>query len=207
MLTCQAADRFADGHVELEALWSPRDVDRLRERLCAAATAERRFRLLEASLHAHLLRPLQRRRALDVALGHLAESSASVADVADGVGLSHRRFIEVFSAEVGMTPKLFLRVQRFQRAFAWAGRESAPQWAQLAARCGYFDQSHLIRDFIEFAGITPAEYARQRSARVKQGHVAVAEPGSRISNTRPSVGTNVDPGGNDGAQASQRSKS
>jgi AraC-like DNA-binding protein len=59
-------------------------------------------------------------------------------------------------AEVGMTPKLFVRVQRFQRALTRIGRLGQ---GQLALACGYFDQSHLIRDFADFAGITPAEYA------------------------------------------------
>jgi hypothetical protein len=42
----------------------------------------------------------------------------------------------VFSAEVGMTPKLFLRIRRFQRAFALAGEARTPAWAQLALDCG-----------------------------------------------------------------------
>ena len=72
-----------------------------------------------------------------------------------------------------MTPKLFLRIQRFQRAFARAGEAHTPAWAQLRTRCGYFDQSHLIRDFVELAGVTPAEYARRRSAPVKRDHIAL----------------------------------
>jgi hypothetical protein len=72
--------------------------------------------------------------------------------------------------EVGMTPKLFLRIQRFQRALAKIG---CLDRAQVALACGYFDQSHLIRDFSEFAGITPAEYARFRNDRVKRDHIAL----------------------------------
>jgi len=39
--------------------------------------------------------------------------------------------------------------------------------------CGYFDQSHLIRDFVAFSGFSPVELLRRASARVKDHHVAV----------------------------------
>ena len=80
---------------------------------------------------------------------------ARVRDFAEAVGLSQRRFMEVFTAEDGLTPKLFSRVQRLQQALA--RRTPAPEWAQLASDCGYFDQSHLIRDFVEFSGYSLAD--------------------------------------------------
>jgi AraC-like DNA-binding protein len=86
----------------------------------------------------------------------------TVRDISKEVGLSQRRFIEIFKAEVGMTPKLFSRVQRFQRARATIHQqEETTDWADIAMECGYFDQSHLIRDFREFSGISPAAYLRQ----------------------------------------------
>ena len=100
-------------------------------------------------------------------------AEARVRDVARRVGLSQRRFIQVFAAEVGMTPKLYSRVQRFQRARALA-RKTAPDWAGIAADCGYFDQSHLIRDFLAFSGLSPADYLRQRSERVLPNHLPAA---------------------------------
>lgn len=72
-----------------------------------------------------------------------------------------------------MTPKLFARVRRFQRAISLAGQAPTVNWARLAADCGYFDQSHLIRDFVAFSGLTPADYLRWRTPHVKDLHVAV----------------------------------
>jgi len=46
-------------------------------------------------------------------------------------------------------------VLRFQRVSDLARHAEAPNWGQLALACGYFDQSHLIRDFVEFTGTTP----------------------------------------------------
>jgi AraC-like DNA-binding protein len=64
------------------------------------------------------------------------------------LGLSQRRYIRVFADDVGLTPKLFGRIQRFHRALALVqGSNAAPDWSRLSLDCGYFDQSHLINDF------------------------------------------------------------
>lgn len=61
----------------------------------------------------------------------------------------------------------------FQRARALA-RKTAPDWARIAVDCGYFDQSHLIRDFLEFSGLTPADYLRRQSEQALPNHVPQA---------------------------------
>jgi AraC-like DNA-binding protein len=106
--------------------------------------------------------------------------AVTVRDVSDRIGLSHRRFIEVFKTGVGLTPKLFHRVQRFQRTLALVRRVTAPDWSRLAQDCGFFDQSHLIRDFVEFSGFSPAEFARhlheleRRGVHLKRNHLPLA---------------------------------
>ena len=84
-------------------------------------------------------------------------------------GLSDRRFISVFRAEVGLNPKLFNRVRRFERILTDAHRLEVPEWKQLALEHGFFDQSHLIRDFVEFSGFSPAAYLRRLNALRKHG--------------------------------------
>jgi AraC-like DNA-binding protein len=164
------ANELTDAHVDLAALWSPAVAGRLREALCSAATIPERFAILERTLREHLVPSLAGRRFVHALL---SLPHASIAEVAKRLGRSHRSFIEVFSAEVGLTPKLFLRIQRFQRAFALAAQAHRPPWGQLALDCGYFDQSHLIRDFVELAGVTPAEYARSSGGPVKHDHIAL----------------------------------
>jgi len=179
---------LGDLHLDLETLWS-RQANELRERLCEETTPERRFRILERALIARLHGSRECHRAVPVALARLSESGASVRNVAAHVGLSHRRLIEVFSAEVGMTPKLFARVQRFQRAAAAARRGTSADWAGLALVCGYSDQSHLIRDFLAFSGFSPEALLRHRDDPVKPNHLALPEGGgSNSSNTLQSAG-------------------
>jgi AraC-like DNA-binding protein len=79
---------------------------------------------------------------------------ASVSAVADHVGLSPRQLERRFLDAVGIPPKLFCRMQRFQRVFQLMERPNL-NWMDAAVRCGYYDQAHLIRDFREFSGKTP----------------------------------------------------
>ena len=89
--------------------------------------------------------------------------------------MCQRRFSQVFGAQVGLPPKLFSRILRFERARALTDQIKRLNWAQLASTCGYFDQSHMINDFQEFSGFSPTEYLRrhQPDGRVKSHHVPI----------------------------------
>ncbi len=167
-----AVNELADTHIDLETFWGAAARE-LRERLCAAREPSERFRLLEKTLMTHLFRPLEHHYAVRFALSvfNRADSESSVRDVAKNVGLSQRRFIQVFTREVGLTPKLFCRLRRLQRAFISLRQDRLPDWSQLITECGYFDQSHFIRDFRNFSGLRPTEFLRQRSSRVMENHV------------------------------------
>jgi AraC-like DNA-binding protein len=70
--------------------------------------------------------------------------------------LSIRQFERVFQQRIGLSPKHFSRMVRFSQA--WIMKEQTPSlsWIKIAHECGYFDQMHLIRDFHEFAGVSPS---------------------------------------------------
>jgi len=174
---------LADAHLELETLW-PAQASELRERLCSTPTTAMRFRILEEALLARLRQPFTHHGAVRAALDHIARPGVPVAAIAERVGLSHRRLIQIFTAEVGVAPKLFGRLQRFQRAMSVVQHVPVVGWAKLALNCGYCDQSHLIRDFREFSGFSPADLFRLRNDRVKVNHVALPDrEGSNLSNT------------------------
>jgi AraC-like DNA-binding protein len=175
----EAANQFADAHADLVDLWG-RSAGELRERLCEAATPRERFRILESFLVGRLhRRPSKHHPAMAAALNMFgaAGTGASVREVARSVGLCERRFIQVFNTHVGVTPKLFCRLLRFQRTRALAQHVERIDWSQLASSCGYFDQSHLIHDFREFSSSSPTEYLRQirREDWLKDSHVALRD--------------------------------
>jgi AraC-like DNA-binding protein len=146
-------------HVPLDVLWGAAGCD-LYERLLEAKTTLGRFHILEGVLLDRLTRAKARHRAVPFALTAF-EQAQSVSHVIDQIGISSPRFIRVFSDEVGLTPKLFCRVRRFQAALQLIVRCPSHSWVDIALNCGYFDQSHFINDFQAFTGISPTAYTAQ----------------------------------------------
>jgi AraC-like DNA-binding protein len=97
--------------------------------------------------------------------------SHSVRETARMIGISERRLHLVFSEDVGLSPKQWSRVRRFQRAVRALHQGAEMRWSELAIRCGYADQSHFSRDFHCFSGIDPTTYSASRGR--WQNHVAV----------------------------------
>lgn len=151
-----------DRHISLEDLWGTAARE-LRERLLAA-NPDDRCRLLEGWLAQRIYGSPPANPAVAYAVREFRgiPHTRSVADVTDHVGFSLRRFIEIFDNEVGLTPKLYCRIQRFQYAIKLAHQTDEVDWADLASASGYYDQSHMIRDFQEFCGMSPSAYLKQR---------------------------------------------
>jgi AraC-like DNA-binding protein len=166
-----AVDELTDAHVDLEAFWG-RSAGELRDRLVATAPV-RRFEILEEALLAHWRHDWRSHAAVSFALDAFEQSRGNMRtrEAAQRAGLSERRFIQAFSREVGLTPKLYGRVQRFQQARKGIEHRTTPDWAALAIDCGYFDQSHMIRDFRAFSGLSPAALASRTSPRVLTNHL------------------------------------
>jgi AraC-like DNA-binding protein len=152
-----------DLHEPLDALWGAAATE-LRERLLELPTPAQKFCLLERYLLSHTVRPLAFHPAVGLALQALRprQHTQSIAHVVEEVGLSHRRFIEVFRNTVGLVPEEYRRLRRFWLAATCACQTTPVQWGDLAYRLGYADQAHLTRDFRSFAGLTPARYRKRR---------------------------------------------
>ncbi|MEQ9815571.1 MAG: helix-turn-helix domain-containing protein [Azospirillaceae bacterium] len=81
---------------------------------------------------------------------------ARVATLAGELEWSRKHLASRFRDEIGLAPKAVARIVRFNRAQRLALRAAAVDWADIAVDAGYADQAHLIREFREFAGATPA---------------------------------------------------
>jgi AraC-like DNA-binding protein len=152
------AGELENRHVALEDLWRGTAED-LRERLAEAATMETRFAVMERFLRARL-RPTTPNRALEIALRAFDEPSlTSVAEVCVRTGRSPKQLVALFREHVGLSPKSYWRVRRFQAALRTIERRGVASGARIAAEVGYFDQPHFTREFRFFTGMTPREYA------------------------------------------------
>ena len=132
----------------------------LRHRLLELCDDGARFDLVEAWLR-------RRRRgvapaALQHALRRISETAGQIAidDLALELQLSRKSLARQFQQHVGVSAKTLARLHRFQSALAWLSQCERVPWVELAARCGYYDQSHLIRDFQAFSGYAPGEFVR-----------------------------------------------
>ena len=151
-------------HVPLEALWG-RKARELHSRLYDARTTVDRFHVLERALLDQLLNAGERHRAVHYALNifRTVPHQQSIHAVVEAIALSPPRFIQIFRDDVGMSPKQFCRVQRFQRALKLLATRKDLPLIEVALACGYYDQAHFTNDFRAFAGITPTAYAPQSS--------------------------------------------
>ncbi|GAC1375753.1 MAG: helix-turn-helix domain-containing protein [Hymenobacter sp.] len=97
-------------------------------------------------------RPLDRLLSALLPTGRATHSLDSLAAEAC---LSPRQFERAFFEQVGLSPRLYARVVRFDAAYRLKGRQPNLDWLAVAVQSGYYDYRHLLRDFHEFAGETP----------------------------------------------------
>ncbi|KUL51472.1 helix-turn-helix transcriptional regulator [Streptomyces sp. NRRL S-1521] len=150
----------------------------LREQLCGLDRWEDRF----AALSAYLRGRAADARAAGSVRPEVAEAWAWLArhrgagtlgGLSRHVALSERRLTSLFRAETGLTPKQVARLTRFQHAKSAVVRAvatGAPQdLARVAADCGYYDHSHLVRDFRQYTGVSPTRWLAEECRNIQAG--------------------------------------
>lgn len=159
------ASEFAGRIVALEDLWGTAATQRLEEQLAAAGNADSAVVTLKAAIAERLegaTRFDTNTRLAQRAVGRL--ESRNVAAVAEELGISERHLRRVFREVVGMCPKAFIKLKRFERAIKAASDGPDSSWSDIAVGAGYYDQAHMIADFRSIAGATPREFlAEMRS--------------------------------------------
>ena len=157
--------------VPLDLLWG-RFATTIADRLWEADTSEEQFGILEDALlqkgHGRLAFHPAVQYAVD--LIERSRGAHSVANVVERIGMSPRRFLDVFRSEVGLSPKAFCRISRFAAVLRRIERAADVNWVDVALSCGYFDQAHFNHDFRAFSGLSPSTYLRHHTSRT---HVAV----------------------------------
>ena len=163
-----------DGHPVLADLWPRPDAEALAAALwerdadprAQLATIER---TLLARLRGHAATPADRLARAAVALIETDGGGARIDDVASSLGVTRQHLALLFRERVGLPAKTFAQVCRFRRAHAalrtTEAHAGAVDWAALAGDCGFYDQSHLIHAFRQFADATPQTFLRSAAVR------------------------------------------
>jgi AraC-like DNA-binding protein len=153
------AGELTDRSVALREFW--RRTPELEERLYHAAP-EARLRIVEDALLGRAGNAAPDPRIAHVS--RLIERSGGgvpVTELHAAVGLTRRHLERIYLERVGLTPKLACRVARVQAALERLRAGPIRSLSALALECGWYDQSHMNRDFRELAGASPTTYARQ----------------------------------------------
>jgi AraC-like DNA-binding protein len=139
----------------------------LHSRIADTASDAGRFRLVEKVL---LMRLNQFRKPDDrlskaISLILQAGGCLPMDALASSIGVNSRGLDRTFNTRVGIPPKTLCRIIRFQQVFKMLEQQRAGlKWSQIALSCGYYDQSHFIKEFKVFAGKEPTAYLAEQNA-------------------------------------------
>lgn len=155
------AGELAEAVVPLDLLWGPGKHRRLVDTLAAQSSDSARL----GAIGRALLRRAQPRSASHAAVQAwrtliARDGRVSVRELAHETGLSERRLQQLFHADVGLSPRTWRRMARLNGCIRRL-RRSRPAWTAVAADQGFYDQAHMIREFQDLCGCTPAEFVRE----------------------------------------------
>lgn len=160
---------IADRQVAARDVWGPEALE-LEERLFEAVATEARIALVEGFLLWQLRRHQKESVEPVVRAVWARQGKARVGELCHALGLTERGLQRVFSRALGVSPKGFARLVRFQHACAQLRRGSWSSLTEVSLDCGYYDQAHFIGDFKALSGMTPGAF-------VRADNVSYLEPG------------------------------
>jgi AraC-like DNA-binding protein len=141
----------------------------VREQLLAAKSTEHMFQLVERFLIQQASDAIEDdtfTRCVGYALSTIIHqpNMRRLQQLSDEIGYSQKHFIHLFRGQVGVSPKQYLKIMRFQKTICAIEHHQPIPWNQVALNSGYYDQAHFIHDFKHFSGFTPNEYIKRKAA-------------------------------------------
>jgi AraC-like DNA-binding protein len=169
-----AANALTDQIVPLEDIWGASGSDLCLELLAAPTLPDVMDRLADTlALRARQTFEPASARLARHAVRLLEGGEVRVESVAERLGVTARHLRRAFTESIGIGPKDFARTVRLQRAVRRAA--TSKDWARIAADTGYYDQAHLISDFRQLVGLTPAAFLKRANDRGARLGFAEAE--------------------------------
>jgi AraC-like DNA-binding protein len=171
--------RFANGFYGVEELFGSAFRE-LEERLYDAENNAERVRLADGFLRGRLGRVPEDHAFVGEFARQLLRGDARIGELADRFGTSYKTLERRFSAVIGLTPSELHKIERFNRAVLSMYSSTHGSLTRTAYDCGYYDQSHFIREFKRLTGSTPRAFLREQYTIVAVIQPALAE---RLSNS------------------------
>lgn len=155
----ELTDSVVDGDLVLTY-----EIMELREKILATASICQKFLIAESFLRKKFENKLVINPFIDYAVNQIITSpnQQSIEQIAAKVGYSQKHLIKLFKDYVGLTPKGFLKITRFQKAIEEIATAKEADWTKIAFDSGFYDQAHFINDFKSFSGFTPKQYMQKQ---------------------------------------------
>lgn len=151
------AHELTNKHVSLELICKTD----LSELLLQAPSVEERVEIMTSFLLKKVEKSATKRKNIRTLLHGIRNGQlSSLADVQATLQLSERMLERLFLKHIGIAPKLFTRICRFQSSLTMIRHKNFRRLTDVALEGWYSDQSHFIREFREFAGATPRQFLR-----------------------------------------------
>ncbi|MEZ5345787.1 MAG: helix-turn-helix domain-containing protein [Pyrinomonadaceae bacterium] len=157
-------NEMSDCVIDTDLLWG-KAFENLRETLLGEPDIFGRFAITEKFLIDRYRAKLDVNECVKYAISQITASpdQVSLGRLYDKIGYSQKHFTEMFKLRVGVTPKSYAKILRFQKAISEVETIGEINWSFIAADCGFYDQAHFINDFKCFSGFTPEDYLKRKN--------------------------------------------
>ena len=149
--------------VEVDSVWG-NEIHSIRDAILNAAGIEQRFSILERYFLLKGKGKMENHALVHYSVGQLVQNPQmwTIKRLSDKTGVTQKHLITLFKKYVGLSPKMFSRIYKFQKVIELIEKQRKVDWSLLAFECGYFDQAHFIKEFRDFSGINPSSYLEKR---------------------------------------------
>ncbi len=174
-LTGIPAHSLTNAYVDAEGVFG-KEIIALNTRLSGIADARAMLPHIEACLMSWVHRAKKSAHPLDTVSGLMLQPQAGhrLDWLARESCLSPKQFERQFLQRIGLTPKSFARIVRFDRAFRLKNAQPGLDWLSIALQCGYYDYQHLAKDYKAFTNQTPTAFYEQ-DTQAPERHFGIQE--------------------------------
>jgi AraC-like DNA-binding protein len=155
--------QYTEERIDLIHVFSALEINRYRKMLATASQALEKVKVLEALMLHYFEANHPKPDCIDKAANLIVSKNGmlTVTEMMEDIYMSRRNFERRFFKKVGLSPKYYARIRRMGHLFNQMAGKHKVNWPLLLSECDHYDQSHFIKDFLEFTGRTPQQYLEE----------------------------------------------
>jgi AraC-like DNA-binding protein len=155
--------QYTEERIDLIHIFPTVAINRYRKMLVTTSQALEKVKVLEAFMLHHFQANDPKPDFIDKAANLIVSKNGmlTVTEMMEDIYMSRRNFERRFFKKVGLSPKYYARIRRMAHLFNQMAGKHKVNWPLLLGECDHHDQSHFIKDFLEFTGRTPQQYLEE----------------------------------------------